>query len=78
MKVEFDLSKEHHVVGQIPPAGASLEDVQAAVEQFFYSVGCFWERLEGQGLITGNGHHMAQKLQAEAVKELLARWKGTT
>ena len=64
MTVEVDL----------PDRDASLEDVQEVIERLFYQAGMIWERLEHRGLISGNGHHMAQELQRQQVALLMERW----
>lgn len=53
----------------------TLEEAKSQVSNNIYSlaVGLF-EELECSKLIHGNGHHMAQKLAAEAVKMVEERW----
>jgi len=64
----------HTVSLDVPSTEADLQEVEEALQRFFYQAGLVWERLESRGLISGNGHHMAQKLAEAQVAELKDRW----
>jgi hypothetical protein len=56
--------------------GLNKTDVSIEVENTAYrSMVSLFESLEHQGLISGNGHHIAQKIAAIAKETVLERWK---
>jgi phosphotransacetylase len=57
------------------PHPTTLEEASAEVSKAVYAATAAFERLEGDGLIMGNGHHARQKLAQAAVEDLKARWK---
>jgi hypothetical protein len=54
------------------------EQAEAEISKAVYEATAIFERLEGQGLIMGNGHHARQKLAQAAVEDLRSRWKNST
>lgn len=53
----------------------TLKDAQHYIGKEFYKVALVFERLEGLGLIVGNGHHIAQDV-AKYIEELVEeRWR---
>lgn len=51
-----------------------LESLAEKLQNDVYKAALIYERAEGMGLITCNGHHMAQQLAADAVDRLRARF----
>lgn len=57
-------------------ADKSLEEAKADISTKVYAVVApIFEALEHAKLIHGNGHHMAQRVAAEAEKLVQERWK---
>jgi hypothetical protein len=55
-------------------ADMTMEHATTAICNAIYETALFYERLEGAGKITGNGHHMAQELASVAAAMLRDRW----
>ena len=56
------------------PVVLTLEEALSEIGNATYTATDLYERLEGSGLVHGNGHHMRQKV-AEFAKQLLReRW----
>lgn len=53
----------------------SLEDALQQLSNSVYTNTALIEKLEGQGLVDGNGHHARQYLAVEAQVTLLKRWR---
>jgi len=51
-----------------------LETAQVEIEQAVYNAALLFERLEGVKKVHGNGHHMAQRIAAQAKELLVERW----
>lgn len=58
-------------------ADMSMEHAATAISNAIYETALFFERLEGAGKISGNGHHLAQELAAAAAAMLRERWVAT-
>jgi len=56
------------------PISISLERAKVEVENAVYRATDLYERLEGAGLVWGNGHHMRQKIAKMASDLLEERW----
>ena len=52
------------------------EAVEAEIIKTIYQAALIFEKLEANGLISGNGHHVAQKMAETARLELEKRWNG--
>jgi len=52
----------------------SLEDAQAAIGDAVYQASFLFESLEGAGKVSGNGHHIMQKLSVHAQDVMAERW----
>jgi len=50
------------------------EEIKKYLGNYFYYHALIFERLEGAGLIKGNGHHIAQHFADLAQNELIDRW----
>jgi hypothetical protein len=50
------------------------KDFEAHMSNRVYEACILFETLENRGLISGNGHHLAQKMAQEAVDLLKSRW----
>lgn len=56
----------------------TLSEAQIRIQVNVYKATAIFEVLEGDGLVTGNGHHMRQQI-AKAASDLVAeRWKDKT
>jgi hypothetical protein len=51
----------------------TLAQISEELSNSVYAAALWYERAEGMGFILGNGHHLAQKLAAEAVRMLNER-----
>ncbi len=56
------------------PLKISLEEAQRRIANAVYEATDIVERLEGAGLIWGNGHHIRQNLAQMASDTLKERW----
>lgn len=65
----------HPLIEQIKE-DTDLEGAKYIVERVIYDAGLVFERLEGKGLVIGNGHHAAQDLAQSAIEMLEERWRG--
>jgi hypothetical protein len=54
---------------------STLEGAKSYVTHEVYRTALIFERLEDEGLIKGNGHHLAQRLAAEAERLLEESWQ---
>jgi hypothetical protein len=54
----------------------TLEQARAELSNALYEASELFERLEGAGLVSGNGHHLRQAVVAFAVRELDNSWCG--
>jgi phosphotransacetylase len=54
----------------------TLEEAQAKIQNEVYAATLILEKLEVAGLVTGNGHHMRQKVAAFASEMVKERWTG--
>lgn len=61
-KPEIDLSK------------ISKDDAMSLVSNQVYAATALLEQLEAAGLLSGNGHHVRQKIAQVAADEVNARW----
>ena len=52
-----------------------LEEACAEISREVYKATAVLERLETEGLITGNGHHARQLLARTAADEIRKRWR---
>lgn len=52
----------------------TFEQAAAEISKAVYAATGIFEKLEGEGLISGNGHHARQKIAHAAVEDLRARW----
>ena len=51
-------------------------EAEAVMGNMVYQSTALFERLEGAGLIRGNGHHMSQQVAKFATDLLKERWEG--
>lgn len=56
------------------PVVMTLQEAVAEIGNAVYAATDLYERLEGAGLINGNGHHMRQKVADFAQELLRQRW----
>lgn len=61
---------------RLRPAQMTLDDAKSDLSKAVYAATDIIERLEGAGLIAGNGHHLRQELARHAVDVLEKRWIG--
>lgn len=64
------------IVVRAPGKGSTLEEARVVLGRLVLEAGYYFELLEGVGLVSGNGHHKAQRLQEAALRELEKCWKG--
>ena len=56
-------------------ANSSKEDVETFLGNKVYEACAIIEKLEGLGMIIGNGHHARQEIADYAIKILKLRWR---
>lgn len=61
---------------RLRPLRTTLGEAEADLSNAVYAATELLERLEGAGLLSGNGHHARQSLAEHAVQELRRRWQG--
>lgn len=58
---------EHIISCRVPTKEDSYDSIKQTISYFFYQAGLLFERMENEGLISGNGHHIAQDISSYAV-----------
>lgn len=61
---------------RLDPVRMTKEAAVNRISNLVYEATALFERLEGAGLVRGNGHHMRQKVAAFAQEMVEERWKG--
>lgn len=61
---------------RLKPATMAKDEAASRLSNLVYEATELFERLEGAGLIRGNGHHMRQKVAKFATDLLEERWVG--
>lgn len=62
---------------QLADVPRDLEAAKALVSRLVYEGAIVFEKMEHAGVVSGNGHHMAQNISSQAVALLEERWTGS-